>query len=107
MTFTGTPVEVAYGEFMRLCARLLEALLIEAIHFKTRAGSLFKCLSCRNICVCEPPPFDKANASKCKSCLANILLSVVACNPLTTSCQLRRQQLAGKKVADEYKSVLI
>lgn len=57
--------------------------------------------------VCEPPPFDKANASKFKSCLANILLSVVACNPLTTSCQLRRQQMAGKKVADEYKSVLI
>lgn len=44
-------VEVTYGGFMSLCARLFEALLIEAIHFKTSAGSLFKCISCTKSCV--------------------------------------------------------
>lgn len=44
-----------------------------------------------------PPHFDKANACKFKSCLANILLSVVASNPLTTSFQLRWHQMRGKK----------
>lgn len=74
---------------------LLEALLtlhLTAVRLtanKTSAGSLFLCLVWGNVCVCEPPPFDKANASKFKSCLANILLSVVACSPLTTSVQLR------------------